>query len=159
MKVIRRGIFETNSSSTHAISIPKNEKYTLPKRMTFKDDGEFGWEYDILEKKKCRWNYLYTALKSLNKQDYIDKLYNYLTEDGIKVHFNNNGDGYIDHENKLDDFIEALMNNKDLLYRYLFCENSFIMTGNDNDDFDVDKEIRKESNSRNIESDIFCKWN
>lgn len=53
MKVIRLGIFETNSSSTHAISIPKNEKYTLPKRMTFKNDGEFDWEYDILEKRNA----------------------------------------------------------------------------------------------------------
>ena len=46
---IRRGVFETNSSSTHAICIAKGD-YNLSKHIDF-TIGEFGWEnneYDDL---------------------------------------------------------------------------------------------------------------
>ena len=50
---IRRGVFETNSSSTHAISIMeygdfvKEDWYTaynVPEKVKFGLQGEFGWE-------------------------------------------------------------------------------------------------------------------
>ena len=43
---IRQGVFETNSSSTHAICISKDHdtsKLKLPDSVSF-DHGEFGWE-------------------------------------------------------------------------------------------------------------------
>ena len=44
---IRRGTFETNSSSTHAICITKSDvkKCDLSKNVTF-THGEFGWEVE-----------------------------------------------------------------------------------------------------------------
>jgi hypothetical protein len=43
MKQIRKGVFETNSSSTHSICIAKDDGLTIPKSLHF-DFGEFGWE-------------------------------------------------------------------------------------------------------------------
>ena len=36
MKIIRKNVFETNSSSTHVISITKHREYQLPKHVDFK---------------------------------------------------------------------------------------------------------------------------
>ena len=44
MKIIRKNVFETNSSSTHSISISKLNDYILPKEINF-TFGEFGWEF------------------------------------------------------------------------------------------------------------------
>lgn len=41
-KVIRRGVFETNSSSVHAISISNAGNLVYPKFVYF-EEGEFGW--------------------------------------------------------------------------------------------------------------------
>ena len=48
MKVqIRQGVFETNSSSTHAISIIKKSNITeYPDEVRF-DKGDFGWDFEI----------------------------------------------------------------------------------------------------------------
>lgn len=42
--------------------------------------------------------------------------------------------GYIDHTEDLDDFITAVMSDKELLAHYLFCPDSCVITGNDNSD-------------------------
>lgn len=48
MKVqIRQSVFETNSSSTHAISIIKKSNITeYPDTVRF-DKGDFGWNFEI----------------------------------------------------------------------------------------------------------------
>ena len=66
MKVqIRRGVFETNSSSVHSISITKNDfKGSLPKQFTIDNDGEFGWETCIYDGPSKKAAYLYQAIVS-----------------------------------------------------------------------------------------------
>lgn len=44
-KQIRRGCFETNSSSTHAICIATDDVLNIPKDIHFGFD-DFGWECD-----------------------------------------------------------------------------------------------------------------
>ena len=61
---IRRGVFETNSSSVHSISIinDKFEPNNLPKEFTIKTDGEFGWEADTYDSPTDKAAYLYQAI-------------------------------------------------------------------------------------------------
>lgn len=60
---IRRGVFETNSSSVHSISIIKdNFKNSLPVKFTIDCDGEFGWEVDTFDDAQSKAAYMYQAI-------------------------------------------------------------------------------------------------
>ena len=105
MKVqIRRGVFETNSSSVHSISITKNDfKGSLPKQFTIDNGGEFGWETCIYDGPSNKAAYLYQAIVSYptynwrTKEEYdvntakeilqglMDKFIGNLESYGIKV--------------------------------------------------------------------------
>lgn len=61
---VRRGVFEANSSSTHAICISKNHDTSnlkLPDSVSF-DHGEFGWECRKLRHVWEKASYLYEAI-------------------------------------------------------------------------------------------------
>lgn len=67
MKTIRRGVFETNSSSTHSIVVPKNVK---DKHWSMSDSLDHNYEFG---REECRlvhdWDeklaYVYIVLKRL----------------------------------------------------------------------------------------------
>ena len=145
MRQIRNGVFETNSSSTHSIAIPKsceNINYIL-----FSID-EFGWEWVAADPA----DYFYTAIYETSRtedevNEKIEKLKNILNEHGIKYHFAeakthiwhsdyDNKDylaldnGYIDHGEELTDFVDELLNDGDKLVRFL--SRGLVFTGNDN---------------------------
>lgn len=81
MKVqIRQRVFETNSSSTHAISVagyyPEdwNLSYKVPEKIHFALDQEFGWEFDTYDDTESKAAYLwliicdmYSDVKDLDK--------------------------------------------------------------------------------------------
>lgn len=59
MKIIRRSVFETNSSSTHALAITKsNENLNNPSLISLDYDGEYGWEYRTLNDLDSKFTYL-----------------------------------------------------------------------------------------------------
>ena len=71
---IRRGVFETNSSSVHSISIIKDDfKSSLPTQFTIACDGEFGWEVDIYESPEDKAAYLYQAIVSYTTYNWRTK--------------------------------------------------------------------------------------
>lgn len=145
MKQIRRNVFETNSSSTHSIAIPK--KCTAPCSVNLYTD-EFGWSFDEVDAA----NYFYTAIYETSDteaevQEKIEKLKNILESHNIEYHFakvkyhtwqsdyNNNeylslDDGYIDHGYELKNFVDELLNDEDKLLR--FFGGGLVFTGNDN---------------------------
>ena len=95
---IRRGVFETNSSSVHSISIIKdNFKGSLPKKFVINCNGEFGWEGDIYDDSSSKAAYLYQAIKYYTEknanvndekeriQDLMDKFIGNLESYGIEV--------------------------------------------------------------------------
>ena len=43
-------------------------------------------------------------------------------------------EGEVDHAIELKEFVDALLQDEELLKRYLFSKESFILTGNDNED-------------------------
>jgi hypothetical protein len=54
-------------------------------------------------------------------------------EDVVYDEYESLNDGYIDHANELNGFLDAIVANKDMMMRYLFSPYSFILTGSDND--------------------------
>lgn len=149
MKQIRRNVFETNSSSTHSICITKND--LLNDKRSFVDFtfGEFGWECDTLTTIREKASYLYTGIYCVCSNDEerlnycIDNIKEILQEAGIECEFENDSKsfwehGYVDHGSELNDFVNDLVGDGDKLLRYLFSDESFVITGNDNSDDDVD---------------------
>lgn len=123
--LFRKG-FETNSSSTHTICISKDGPITK-QELFFKEDG-FGWEVERYCDVQSKTAYLYTAMKDLPQ---FDTVLSFLKEEGIDYDVELDGEGYIDHSEKLDKFLCA-MSDKEKLLQFLFG-NSVIYTGNDND--------------------------
>ena len=152
---IRNGVFETNSSSVHAMIISKGEvdPVTFP---VYFNIGEYGWEereyHDIDDKA----SYFYTAACAVKGYDVKDEIAELLEPYGVNcvfgetqffessyypgTHYLNNG--YIDHEDGCKKFVDAMMNDPDMLVRFLFNDESFVHTGNDNSDMDWYGEVK-----------------
>lgn len=149
---VRRGVFETNSSSTHAICITKSEY--RPNSFTHIDfeTGEFGWENDEYDSLYSKASYLITAILGFDKDkadENLQKLKNILDNNNIEytlpklkvdswefggeTRYYYDIDGYIDHSGETEDFVNDVLSDSDKLFRYLFG-NSVIITGNDNSD-------------------------
>lgn len=138
---IRKGTWETNSSSTHAMVIKKETSLNLPKEIHF-NLGEFGWETEKYNDTNAKASYLYTALYELFEDDPIEfakhmlKIEEILKENHIEVVWQKidpNGYYYIDHGYNLAEFVEELLVDKQLLLSWLFDDDSFLVTDNDND--------------------------
>ena len=142
MRQIRNGVFETNSSSVHSICIQKDKNITLPNNIYFYI-GEYGWEFDCVDTA----SYLYTAILSIYDKDAaeekIKQIKTVLDKHSISYDFEEplyyNGkygswldNGSVDHGWEAADFIEAVLNDEDLLLRCLFGTDSCVYTGNDN---------------------------
>lgn len=146
---IRRGTFETNSSSTHAICITKSEyRHNSFSHIDFKI-GEFGWENDEYDSLYNKASYLITAILSFDKDEAdenLQKLKDILDSNNIgytlpelkvdsweyggKTKYYYDIDGYIDHSGETKDFVNDVLSDSDKLFRYLFGK-SVIITGND----------------------------
>lgn len=142
----RKGMFETNSSSTHSICISKEKIDTdkLAGRRIHFGFGEWGWEVDTVYDTA---DYLYTAILGNPSADIVDQRLEKLKAILDKYHINysfepmikENGRYYpketeyygIDHGNECCDFVDAVLDNEDMLLNWLFGD-SFVETGNDN---------------------------
>ena len=74
---IRKGCFETNSSSVHALVIPDDQTISIPTKVTLYS-GEYGWEN---EEYGDTLNYFYQACVDQGRAE-VDRFFNYL--DGYK---------------------------------------------------------------------------
>lgn len=153
---IRRGAFETNSSSTHAINIyKKGGRYEIPESIVIRP-GEFGWECETYNYPEDKLSYLYTwILEKCNTfeqneitgnwethcdykllKDYQYRLKSKLEALGVKeVIFEKCGgwheNGYIDHSSSLyTDDLETIL--ESYFEDFVFNSASYIETGNDN---------------------------
>ena len=163
---MRRGLYETNSSSVHVFVIPKEQSVHIPKSVHLRG-GEYGWSKDTV----CdTLNYFYQACLDMGKEE-VDKLFNYLKRKGVEeidapeiqwkkskwndedYYYAENNNGYVDHCGEVP--FNDLFANEDLLDRFLFGEDSFVVTGNDND-FD---ERPDEEDYNSDENDIIVKDN
>lgn len=161
---IRQGVFETNSSSTHAISVVRhvNEQYEIPESIHFGLTGQYGWENNVYHNVSDKANYLWIATcsqySSLDDEatlirikadvtkilnDYGVKHVSFEDADYITSKYNSEQppyldiDGYIDHHSDLYGWIDEMIEDPELLIGYLFHPHSYIHTGNDNNDTDI----------------------
>ena len=154
MRVVRNNVFETNSSSIHSIAISKNEVPNISGQTIYFGSGEYGWGHSCVTDTAA---YLHTAIVGIStpvEYEYrINKIKNVLDKYNVKYKFEPvkytkyswdpdleyvefvYTDGYIDHVSECRDMVNALVENEDLLLRYLFG-NSCIYTGNDNEDYE-----------------------
>jgi len=158
MIVVRKGVFETNSSSTHSICIAKTNKINIPEKITVNlHNYEFGWEEDKRSSTEEKIAYIVIAMLNYCNFDIaVDRIKRLITcirnfgvksleISGIEIHsygsvsepYFDTWDGYVDHGNELEDFVKTNLENDDLLKEYLFNKDSFILTGNDNNDSDI----------------------
>lgn len=168
---IRRSVFETNSSSTHSLCIAtglSESDLRFPESVTFKF-GEFGWEISKLDSVEKKASYLYTAMSvylSIAQLPTWEKrvrfLYDTLKKHGVDCKFvgtlkiepyisswseeldiwaSIDGDGYLDHSEGIGPFLDYVFESEEHLLNFLFSKKSFILTGNDNDDKDVDIKV------------------
>ena len=172
---IRHGLFETNSSSTHAICIAKkNDNLVIPQSLDF-ILNDFGWDehfyYDVEDKA----SYFYTALYNSYDED-IKKnfesiknhIYEVLGKAGCECWFDRARpsewgkwmeSGYIDHQNEIDPLIHKLIKNDKMLFRFLFSPDSFVVTGNDNNYWFDDWEENFDRSEAADKVDVFYKGN
>lgn len=147
---IRKGVFETNSSSMHSICVTKNGSVSglrFPEKVLFKH-GEFGWEEGKLTSVEEKASYLYQAICELyqgrEKEKMLNQIYSVLGKYHIEAEFEEEEKdeygfelGYIDHPGgDLGAFCECTVWNEKDLMKYLFSPESFVITGNDNTDVD-----------------------
>lgn len=171
---IRQSCFETNSSSTHAICIATEDVLNIPKDIHF-GFNDFGWECNTYSSITAKANYLYTCLPYVAKDyntliEYVTFIYNTLKSHGVEnitmdnfeigigtwggIYFDIQpaNDCYVDHGNEADEFVKAVCTDEDKLLHYLFSKKSYVETGNDNDEYDVNIKV-------DYPHEEYYKWN
>ena len=136
----RNGMFETNSSSTHTIIVTDKNVGDVSGLSVDFAIGEFGWKCRKLSTPDQKASYLYTMACQCLERDVYQDLYKILTKYGVYCTCSGPADfgkygldnGYIDHGYNCPEFFQTMLAHEHILLRYLFSEQSFIVTGNDN---------------------------
>jgi hypothetical protein len=147
MEQIRHEVFETNSSSVHAIQFSNDGREPSAFRLNKDgkieiDFGKFGSEYNIYDSQYDKLSYLITCLYYLSGYD-IDAIYDnwefkqienavckYTGADGIKIL----GDVYpeIDHQSIPDYYIQIInTEDDDAIINFVFNKNIVLKTMSD----------------------------
>lgn len=164
MKLIRNGVFETNSSSAHSLAYGtskiirgsrwyqptkehdfSNPMYRLDKvpdhyrNYTFYEWlGEYGWGYDVLTTPQEKFSYLLTQMadtsEELHKSTNYETIKEMVEDIGCEIVRCNNQDGYVDHES-YGIINPSLFKSKKDLITYLFNDNIIVYIENDNDEY------------------------
>lgn len=130
-KIIRTGVFETNSSSCHSIAIAGEDKQFVFDSISPNSNGEivlcggeYGWEWfktnDALEKAN------YAAQQLGNDKNLIQVIKEQTGADTVSLSVE---DGYVDHQST-----GIVSTNKEWLRNFIFNKNSWLFGGNDNSD-------------------------
>lgn len=145
MKQIRSKVFETNSSSSHSLTVAPAEvvdfstfisKEQAQGGVLVVEFGEFGWEKDYHYDFTTKLSYLLTDIKCSTGSNDISQTSQFavvsdLLQEKLGVTLQVTGNGYIDHQSV--GTAVYLVNNKQELSDFLFGSNSCVETGNDND--------------------------
>ena len=133
-KIIRTGVFETNSSSTHSLSVAREDQefvmetiYPDQNGIINVDGQQFGWGWDRYNDAMSKLAYAF--------QDSPDHNYDLIKEVVMKqtgaseVNFDE-GDGYIDHGGV--GTTEDIRWDREEMRNFIFNKNSWLFIGNDN---------------------------
>lgn len=167
---VRKSIFETNSSSTHAVAISRKisiKSYPSSIHFGLFDESDYSVYAKGMED---RADFLYSQIIYLYDIDEIEKykqlIIEYLNSVGVyeiefeRYYTTKNEDGttesnpwemdiYIDHDSVSIDFVKEILSDKETFLEYLFGDNSCIILGRDWSNIKWIKK-EKESGSRII---------
>ena len=131
MKIqVRKSLFETNSSSTHAICIPKkDEEFVIPKMVTFHFRAN---EFTMLEAEMStmqdRADFLYTLLTMMPYSCFIvDRFYKILSAHKIIPIFEDPEEipePYWNYDTDYAYFVHTLLADSNKLLRFLFSKDT-----------------------------------
>jgi hypothetical protein len=133
-KLIRKGVFETNSSSSHSISVATEDKqfvldilYPDQNGVVTINGDEYGWEW--FKHNDAETKASYAAQSFANDDNQLDMLKEVIMEQtgADDVVFVGLQDGYVDH-----DSYGIVPRTKHELKNFIFNKNSWLFGGNDN---------------------------
>jgi hypothetical protein len=140
---IRRGVWETNSSSSHSLSIADDSKPFIMDRSLLPNQhgrinlhgGEFGWEWKKYNDARTKANYLAVGCShDPIKRDMLVKCIQQQTGctevDFSFTKYGLDSDSYIDHQST--DVPYKAFESDETLRNFIFNMNSWLFTGNDN---------------------------
>lgn len=146
---IRSNVFETNSSSSHSISINKDSSGIYEtiepddNGIVVLNGGQFGWEYEACNDALTKANYL--AVKAMHDLSIGKILGNKnikMLKEAIIEHVGAKGvnlnldvkdySSYIDHQSV--DVADHIFADKESVKKFIFDKGSYLFTGNDNND-------------------------
>ena len=137
MKTIRKNVFETNSSSTHSISISMEDNVLdimIPSYdgVIKLDGGQFGRSWDKFNDPNSKASY--AALADFSQRSFIEEIIKEHTG-AEEVVFNFSDDyghpnwSYIDHNGEHD--IMEMFESKEKMKQFIFNPKSWLYTGSD----------------------------
>lgn len=145
---IRKSVFETNSSSSHSLTVTPGELCAMPfdKRVLREGKlpialGEFGWEWFRIYSTEGKIRYLATGILKHSVDDAMAELHlehpqleqlSRVIKDftGVELEMERGSQGYIDHDSS-DVFAKAFASDE-TLKQFIFGAESFVETSNDN---------------------------
>ena len=133
MKITRKSVFETNSSSAHSVCIVKGTDYVCPPYQEVIEiaGGRYGWGYSTESSFEDKLNYVGQMIWCIGNNETKDLLKEVLIEmtNCKQVIWDNSSleEGYVDHQSLDNSFL-----NKEDLKNLLFLEQSHIVITNDN---------------------------
>lgn len=137
-KLIRSGVFETNSSSCHSVSVADETKEFVLDTIYPDQDGvvevygdDYGWEWFKHNDAKTKASY--AAQQFSGNDGSLEILKEVIMEQtgAEDVVFRGLDNGYVDH-----DSYGILEHSKEWLRNFIFNKNSWLFGGNDNDTSD-----------------------
>ena len=137
-KLIRKGVFETNSSSSHSIAIATEDKEFVLDTIYPDQNGvitvrgdEFGWEW--FKHNDAETKASYVAQSHSNDDNVLETLEYVIKEQtgAEKVIFVGLNDGYVDH-----DSYGVAPKTAHEMKNFIFNKNSWLFGGNDNSEAD-----------------------
>lgn len=156
MRTIRQNVFETNSSSSHSVTISSEGRNSNLKNLKrwLNDDklviqrGEFGWDiaehtdfatklsyaYTLAARNEWFWSGRPKLSETLDPEEGDDQFK--MLEEVLRDHFGDieivyeNNEGYVDHQSH--DMASEIFESKETLADFLFSPFSVLNTDNDN---------------------------
>lgn len=137
-QLIRKGVFETNSSSSHSIAIASEDKQFVLDTIYPNQNGvitvngdEYGWEW--FKHNDAETKASYAAQSFVNDDDSLDMLKEVIMEQtgATEIIFSGLSEGYIDH-----DSYGIVPKTSRELKDFIFNKNSWLFGGNDNSEPD-----------------------
>ena len=135
MKTTRIGIFETNSSSTHSISLSKfniiDASFPLEDDKIILRGGEFGWGYEKITNALTKANYCAVAYQyDESRLEMLKEAFHKVLGEDIEVEINIDDYSYIDHQS-FEVASDELCTQDDII-NFIFNPDSVLIIDNDN---------------------------